>query len=35
MLETYINPSRDQWEALCARPSAANPTVRARVEAIL
>ena len=35
MLETYINPSREQWEALCARPSAANPTVRARVEAIL
>ena len=35
MLETYINPSREQWEALCARPSATNPTVRARVEAIL
>jgi len=35
MLETCINPPREQWEALCARPSALNPTVRERVEAIL
>ena len=35
MLESYINPPREQWEALCARPSAANPVVRERVEGIL
>ena len=35
MLESYINPSREQWEALCRRPADSNPLVRSRVEAIL
>ncbi len=35
MLESYINPPRDQWEALCRRPADSNPLVRSRVEAIL
>ena len=35
MLQTYINPPRGQWTALCSRPSSANPVVRERVEAIL
>ena len=35
MLENYINPPREQWEALCLRPSSENPVVRERVEAIL
>ena len=34
-METYINPARDRWEALCRRPSSENPVVRQRVEAIL
>lgn len=35
MLESYINPPREQWEALCRRPADSNPLVRSRVEAIL
>ena len=35
MMESYINPPREQWPALCRRPASANPAVRARVEAIL
>jgi histidinol dehydrogenase len=35
MLESYINPPRDQWEALCRRPADSNPLVRSRVETIL
>jgi len=35
MLETFLNPPREQWEALSRRPSDENPVVRARVEAIL
>ncbi|NLZ18961.1 MAG: histidinol dehydrogenase [Bacteroidales bacterium] len=34
-MESYLNPPREQWPALCRRPSSVNPTVRARVEAIL
>ena len=35
MLESYINPPREQWEALCRRPADSNPVVRERVEKIL
>ncbi|MBO6238972.1 MAG: histidinol dehydrogenase, partial [Bacteroidales bacterium] len=35
MLETFLNPPREQWVALSRRPSDENPVVRARVEAIL
>ena len=35
MLETFLNPPREQWGALSRRPSDENPVVRARVEAIL
>ena len=35
MLESYINPPREQWDALCTRPSSSNPVVRERVEKIL
>ena len=35
MLESYINPPREQWEALCRRPADSNPVVRERVERIL
>ena len=34
-MDSYLNPPREQWPALCRRPSSANPVVRARVEAIL
>ena len=34
-MDSYLNPPREQWPALCRRPSSANPAVRARVEAIL
>lgn len=34
-METYINPPRGTWPALCARPAGSDPAVRARVEAIL
>ena len=35
MMQTYINPEREQWPALCRRPASANPAVRTRVENIL
>ena len=35
MLETFLNPPREQWGALSRRPSDENPVVCARVEAIL
>ena len=35
MMQTYINPQREQWPALCRRPASANPAVRTRVENIL
>ena len=34
-MDSYLNPPREQWPALCRRPSSVNPTVRSRVEAIL
>jgi histidinol dehydrogenase len=34
-MESYLNPPREQWPALCRRPASANPAVRARVETIL
>ena len=34
-MDSYLNPPREQWPALCRRPSSANPVVRTRVEAIL
>ena len=34
-MDSYLNPPREQWPALCRRPSSANPVVRAHVEAIL
>ena len=34
-MDSYLNPPREQWPALCRRPASVNPTVRARVEAIL
>ncbi len=34
-MDSYLYPPREQWPALCRRPSSANPAVRARVEAIL
>ena len=34
-MQTYINPQREQWPALCRRPASANPAVRTRVENIL
>ncbi len=35
MLEVFFNPPREQWEALCRRPSSENPVVRERVQDIL
>jgi len=35
MLEVFFNPPREQWEALCRRPSSENPAVRERVQDIL
>ena len=35
MLKTYLNPPREQWDALCLRPASVNPAVREKVEAIL
>ena len=34
-MECYNNPPREQWAALCRRPSSENPVVRERVEKIL
>lgn len=34
-METYLNPSRDEWDPLCLRPSSENPGVRQAVGKIL
>jgi len=34
-MECFNNPPREQWAALCRRPSSENPVVRERVEKIL
>ena len=34
-MEIFVNPSRENWAALCLRPSSDNPIVRERVEAIV
>ena len=34
-MQTFINPPREQWAALCQRPAGTNPVVRERVESIL
>ena len=34
-METFLNPARAQWDALCRRPASENPLVRERVEKIL
>ena len=34
-METYINPDREAWAALCRRPASDNPVVRERVASIL
>ncbi len=34
-MEVFLNPSPDTWDALCKRPSADNPVVTERVQAIL
>ena len=34
-METFLNPARAQWDALCRRPARENPLVRERVEKIL
>ena len=34
-METFLNPARVRWDALCRRPASENPLVRERVEKIL